>query len=449
MSEGSKVPSSQELGKYKKQELVAFLKARCLPSTGNKEHLLKLARLYANRPEVISDPEVTFKDSNLLPSDTVKEWYGVISGGKKAPIPSGFTLETITTYLSVQSSVLSFNNEDEDEIVDTGTLKPVVKGRRLYQSNFVRMCEYGISSRKNLVFRANIWASMKQDELRYPRVVISQKGSILEGSCTCPAKNDGRCTHIAALLYCVEDLSFGNTPKVPIPGTSQPQAWGRGRKRGNEPGVSHEKQYSKKHKVRRYHDFEPRTIAKKADPEVLLRGVQSLHRDSMWSKILRFHYTDYVVSQERRDILRELRNQYESNLAVSDDHIDPVHSTSFGSHIAGTIEQAKSQLWFQMRRGRITASWIKDVIDNPRKVAENMWKKQPNLDNVKSVAWGRENESLAREAYSQVHNKQVTEVGLYISTIRPMIGASPGNVILNLKSLISSNHDSLSSCAHH
>ena len=93
MSEGSKVPSSQELGKYKKQELVAFLKARCLPSTGNKEHLLKLARLYANRPEVISDPEVTFKDSNLLPSDTVNEWYGVISGGKKTYVPTCPTLK--------------------------------------------------------------------------------------------------------------------------------------------------------------------------------------------------------------------------------------------------------------------------------------------------------------------------------------------------------------------
>ena len=83
---------------------------------------MKLARLYANRPKVINDPEVTFKDSNILPSDAVKEWYGVITGGKKAPIPSGLILDTITTYLSVQSSVLSFNNQDEDEVVDIGTL---------------------------------------------------------------------------------------------------------------------------------------------------------------------------------------------------------------------------------------------------------------------------------------------------------------------------------------
>ena len=44
-----KIPSKEELGKFKKPELVAFLKARGVPSTGNKEALLKLAVLYADR----------------------------------------------------------------------------------------------------------------------------------------------------------------------------------------------------------------------------------------------------------------------------------------------------------------------------------------------------------------------------------------------------------------
>ena len=58
MAEGSH--PSEPIEKYKRQELVVFLKARGVPSSRNKELLLKLARLYANRAEVISDPEVTF-----------------------------------------------------------------------------------------------------------------------------------------------------------------------------------------------------------------------------------------------------------------------------------------------------------------------------------------------------------------------------------------------------
>ena len=52
-----------------RHELAAFLKARGVPTTGLKGSLLSLAKLYANRPEVISDPEVTFK------SDTRSIFY--------------------------------------------------------------------------------------------------------------------------------------------------------------------------------------------------------------------------------------------------------------------------------------------------------------------------------------------------------------------------------------
>ena len=68
-----KIPSKEELGKFKKPELVAFLKARGVPSTGNKEALLKLAVLYADRPEVIGDREVTFKESSSFPSDSLAQ----------------------------------------------------------------------------------------------------------------------------------------------------------------------------------------------------------------------------------------------------------------------------------------------------------------------------------------------------------------------------------------
>ena len=342
-----KIPSKEELGKFKKPELVAFLKARGVPSTGNKEALLKLAVLYADRPEVISDPEVTFKESSSLPSDSVNQWKNVLT--EKAAIPSGFTLETITLYLSVLSTSLALPNEEEDETVDVGTLKPVVKGRQMYQSQRLQMAEFGFNSRKNLVFRGNCSASLKQNEMRYPRVVINPQGSILEASCVCPAQADGRCAHVAVLLYLVEDLSFNNTPKIPIPSTSAPQYWGRGKKRENQPAAAHATQYSKKRKVSRYYEHEPRGAGQSPDAEVLLRGVQSLHRDSMFGKLFRYKYVALEISLERKQVLIELGNMYESSMEVHDG-IDPFLSNRFGAHMCGTQEQGESELWQQLRR---------------------------------------------------------------------------------------------------
>ena len=61
----SKIPSNDELEGFKKHELQAFLKERGVGQTGNKDKgvLLSLAKLYANIPVVISDPEVSLKDT--------------------------------------------------------------------------------------------------------------------------------------------------------------------------------------------------------------------------------------------------------------------------------------------------------------------------------------------------------------------------------------------------
>ena len=53
----------------------------------------------------------------------------------------------------------------------------------------------------------------------------------------------------------------------------------------------------------RYYHFDPRTDKKPPNTENLLRGVQSLHRDSMWAKLLRFMYEDYDISPERKEVL--------------------------------------------------------------------------------------------------------------------------------------------------
>ena len=55
----SRIPSCDELKTFNKHELQSFLKARAVGQTGNKDTLLNLAQLYANRPVINSGPEVT------------------------------------------------------------------------------------------------------------------------------------------------------------------------------------------------------------------------------------------------------------------------------------------------------------------------------------------------------------------------------------------------------
>ena len=104
----SKIYSGKDLGQFKKRELVAFLKARGVPTTGNLKQLLSLAKVYADRPEVISDPEISFKSDTTLPKDSVAVWHDTAT--EKPKIPSGFTLLTITSYLSLE--MVSFHEDD-------------------------------------------------------------------------------------------------------------------------------------------------------------------------------------------------------------------------------------------------------------------------------------------------------------------------------------------------
>lgn len=227
----AKIPS-------KKADLKAFLKARGVGQTGDRKTLQNLARLYVNRPVVISGTDLAIApEQTSLPNDSVMVWQNAAT--EKPQIPSGFNLEIITNYLKDFSSTLSFEDEDGDEIINSGTQKPVVKGRNMYQSLKLQMAEFGSNSRNELVFRAICHASLKRKEIRYPRVVISPEGDILEASCVCPANADSRCCHVATLLYLVEDLTFQNIPKLPQPSTSVPQYWGRGKKRDNDPKPAH------------------------------------------------------------------------------------------------------------------------------------------------------------------------------------------------------------------
>ena len=116
----------------------------------------------------------------------------------------------------------------------------IPQGRQMYVSERLMFAECS-STDEHIYFRANCAASMNKED-RFPCIAIKKdNGEIAFGECSCQAKADSRCAHIACLLYMIEDISLKQEPKILRPCTSQQQAWGRGSKRENAPAPVHEK----------------------------------------------------------------------------------------------------------------------------------------------------------------------------------------------------------------
>ena len=128
--------------------------------------------------------------------------------------------------------------------------------------------------------------------------------------------------------------------------------------------------------------------------------------------------------------MQHLREEYVKNLCVSIANLgDNEFSNCHAIHVSGTEAQSDSILWHEQRRWRITASKVKQLITNPKSIANLLWKEVYDLSHVPAIKWGRNNEGLARETYKNITNKEVTEVGLFISRSAPLFGASPDGLL--------------------
>lgn len=102
---------------------------------------------------------------------------------------------------------------------------------------------------------------------------------------------------------------------------------------------------------------------------------------------------------------------------------------------AATRDQAKSSLWYQLRKGRLTSSRFGDVLrcrGNPVSLLTQVmgYKDQPSLMPA-AVRWGRDNEGKGREAYQLLQpNSSVTASGLHIHAEHSFLGASTDGKVL-------------------
>lgn len=103
-----------------------------------------------------------------------------------------------------------------------------------------------------------------------------------------------------------------------------------------------------------------------------------------------------------------------------------------------TCLQTQSQLWFEHRKGRLTASKFGAIcrtsISTPSKSLVSQILQVGSLPKSAALSWGIDHEATTREQYREMQEKQHTSfkvetTGLRINPSLPYLGASPDGII--------------------
>ena len=115
------------------------------------------------------------------------------------------------------------------------TAKYLVKGYNFFKSNHV-LGLYHLSKNGKHYIRSQVLPSMKISAVYTCYISISSFSFVIRAKCGCPAGIDGRCNHVAATLFALENLSKTSGANE-VSCTSKPCGWSVPPKRQ---GLSHQ-----------------------------------------------------------------------------------------------------------------------------------------------------------------------------------------------------------------
>lgn len=117
--------------------------------------------------------------------------------------------------------------------------KPIVKGYNFFKSGKV-LGVFSCSENNLHYVKSQVMPSYSKSGRVYcVKMIIKANSHIHKAYCPCPAGVDGRCNHLAATLFAIEDMSgkadsiSRNTDELPC--TSKPCVWSVPKKRHSEP----------------------------------------------------------------------------------------------------------------------------------------------------------------------------------------------------------------------
>ena len=351
------------------------------------------------------------------------------------------------------------------------TEKPIAKGYNFYKSGDVR--QFFLKKEGNQLFiKSIVLPSMKKGNVYTVKVVLHPNGDIAKACCGCPAGVDGRCNHLAATLFAIED-KWNNVPcdtdsavsqqQVTVPCTSQPCQWNLPKKRKLNTEPIQSLKFQK-------HDYGKKEKKHSARDQVDVRAPHQ--RTTTNSELKDFHdqvkkvelatgkkiglsfILPHSLPKSNNDEPATQHPDTSVNILqkwrlVSPDKVYPMsmseislkaervkrrlfESVSERSEMEReTRNQHTSALWYNIRQPRITASQTKRCLlreaTSPTKAISDVLQYKPFIQ-TRLMKEGIEMERKIIERYSKETGNVVRKCGFYISETHPFLGASPDSL---------------------
>ena len=262
------------------------------------------------------------------------------------------------------------------------TAKPLVKGYNFYKSGHVLFISHLAGKGKHYL-KSQVLPSMKKQAVYTCYFVMSSLGNVLRAQCGCPAGIDGRCNHVTATMFALDEYCKKRAKTESDPSdvscTSKPCKWNVPRKRkGNVVPVANiqfaKHDYSKSKKKRKssitpQHDVRAPNQRKWPEDKVKnmfsrLKEYQEKSKKAVgWLHILPQEVLADQSSKtsKENDLLCPIKEhpvsattikkrcqQVQDRLTLSETEINDIEKLTRG--------QSDNSAWYTERKVRITAS---------------------------------------------------------------------------------------------
>ena len=352
------------------------------------------------------------------------------------------------------------------------TAKPLVKGYNFFMSGHVLFLSHLHENGKHFI-KSKVLPSMKKQSVYSCHIVLSSFGNVLRGQCGCPAGTDGRCNHVAAIMFALEDYCKERSKNSTESCTSKPCKWSVPSKRtGSVVPLAHMKfakhDYNKRRKLRCFTtlqtDRDVRAPHQREWPQSKVANMLSLvqeYQNKSGNKVSWIHILTNQSSVDNNKSeetcvnipstnspcdellspikehpisnvqLRERCDKVKRRLQFSKEEIDEAEKI--------TQNQSQNPQWYKLRKHRITASQCHRVAvlkecTSPTKAIKEVLLMNPSYQS-KCMTEGLSNEEKILAEYIKFMGTKghkgisVKKCGFFISNMHGFLGASPDGLV--------------------
>lgn len=481
--------TEEELLELLKRLTVPKLKAICkefsLKRSGNKATLI--GGIASHWTSLLSDEED--KESSEKQVGSSNAFEGLKDAwAKDISALSGCNLIQIYKYL------VNRRCEDSGAVFDDNTLKAYksLKAYRYFSDGLVTNVWGQEKDAKTMVIRSHCFSSLKAKTVYVVHVLMLKNGDVLGAQCNCVAGKGGACSHVAALLFYLENFFRNGATTLPSEGavTDRLQQWHVPPKRSIVPLPLSEMAFQKpsygksppsSSKPPPKRKFQPQ-LASSMEEISVTQLVQDIIKINPSSGLSHFWLSDKEVvhnvgASDDREVesglmllARKLIVFDGEGMCLPENALDLASIDTAGEYFKelcheymeeqvidktltefierSTREQSKSPLWIALRNGRITSSVFGEICSrrdstSPISICKRLMGYTSIVGSTPSLTWGREHETVARECYVKrmqaLGHKHINvqPSGLSLLPEHSFLGASADGIITNHK-----HHDS-------